>query len=257
MPRDYLYWRQSRRANTAPWRWFGVKGGGPDVTPPILEPQGKPTLFDYQRRKRRSAQTSYQFYAARQIDLLFQPEGKVHYPDIANTWRLKRAAPSAYWRPNTGQIVYIDFPEELFYKPIPVGYWKPLRAAASAYWRDNFGPIPVVLFPEELSVKAIPNRAPAARRGANAAYFVSTKLIEPTVAFPEELRPSTFPVRARGPQRASQFAYWMPPPFLVQFPPSLEPLIIGKGRALTLHATDRDFIIPAKRRVFDRKPKRP
>ncbi len=249
IPRRHRY-----LTNTAPWRIIGGKGGGAD-SPPV--PTIAPTLFDFQRQRLRSARENYQIYPARQPALLFQPEGKILFPDHNNTWRRREAANVAYWRPNTGQIVYVDFPVELTAKPIPVRYWKPLRSAQSAYWKDNFGPIPVITFPEELSVKVIPNRAPGARRGANTLYLINGRITEVTTAFNPEIGATLFPVRVRGPQRAAQFAYWMPPPFLVQFPASLEPLIIGKARTMTLWAKDRDFLIPAKRRQFPFRPKRP
>jgi hypothetical protein len=103
----------------------------------------------------------------------------------------------------------------------------------------------------------LPNRAPGARRSANSTYVINGKITEVTTPFDSEIGAILFPDRARGPRRASEFAYWLPSQFLVQFAASLEPLIIGKARHLVLNASDREFVIPAKRRVFRRTPKRP
>jgi len=249
--------RHRYNSATAPWRWIGSRGGGLDVEPPITFPSAT-TLFDYRRSKLRSARQNYQFAGARQLALAFKPEGMILFPEHNNTWRRrKEAANTAYWRPNTGQIVYVDFGAELSAKLLPQRYWTPLRTANTAYWKNNPGPIPVIDFLEELSAKLIPNRAPGARRGVNTIYSVTSRYMEDTVAFDSVIGAILLPDRVYQQQRASEFAYWMPPPFLVQFPAPLAPLIISKARAQVLWANDREFLIPAKRRKFPQKPKRP
>ena len=99
--------------------------------------------------------------------------------------------------------------------------------------------------------------APGARRTANRAYNIATLYKIDPVAFPIERRPALFPDRAPGAPRGANAIYWLPSKFLTQFPRSFDPLVVAKGRTTRLHATEREFNIPAKGRTFVPKPKRP